>query len=308
MKLTNAVSVLGVQENESRRIVDSHRQPQPNRRAHSHRQCTTMQVRNKVEHCTSGMSDKEKCVETAHRRAMMFGLGLLIPTVPSAKAEPSFMESLKKRIEEDKEKQRVRDEELLTAPISTGGFSNFGPHAGFEFQYPTGWVTAIKRDPKPSAEQETLALVGNFRDVDTFTVGRTHIDQLNGSFESKSNEEIANMLTSEQRFAPGTLRFELSNCQDRSSDKDRAGLRYIQYEYSIEICRGSKVEGSDGVFQCLGPPPKNIDLQTVPRRAVAISVIVDDYVYTAAASTPEERWPEVSNMLFPSIESFHMLQ
>ncbi|KAK3250944.1 hypothetical protein CYMTET_39704 [Cymbomonas tetramitiformis] len=239
---------------------------------------------------------------------MLLGLGMLIQSVPSAKAEPSFMETLKKRIDEDKEKQRVRDDALVNAPISTGGFSNFGPHAGFEFQYPTGWVTAIKRDPKPSAEQETLALVGNFRDVDTFTVGRTRIDQFSESFESKSGEDIANILTDEQRFAPGTLRFDLFNCLDRPADKDRPGLRYFQYEYSIEICRGSKVEGSDGKFQCLGPPPKNIDLQTVPRRAVAISVIVDDYVYTAAASTPEERWPEVSEMLFSSVDSFHVLQ
>ena len=238
MKLNNTFSFSGVSEIEPRRTVECHRQPQPDRRTHSHRQLTTMQVRSKVEHCTSGMTDKGKYVEPAHRRAMLLGLGMLIQSVPSAKAEPSFIETLKKRIEEDKEKQRVRDEALVNAPISTGGFSNFGPHAGFEFQYPTGWVTAIKRDPKPSADQETLALVGNFRDVDTFTVGRTRIDQFSESFESKSSEDIADMLTDEQRFAPGTLRFDLFNCLDRPPDKDRPGLRYIQYEYSIEICRG----------------------------------------------------------------------
>ena len=65
--------------------------------------------------------------------------------------------------EHDRRPERARADPVDLAP--------FVGKAGFFIRYPAGWVRATDRPGTDNGKSETLALVGNFKDIDTVSVG-----------------------------------------------------------------------------------------------------------------------------------------
>ena len=214
--------------------------------------------------------------------------------------------------------------------------------AGFFMRIPSGWVKAMDRsgDGPSGAGGETLALVGNFRDVDTVSVRRepmsAHPDFAEATRRTNDDDEtdggalprrIAQILTSAERGAveanqalgvvagveggsSGTMDFRLggaSSFEAESSNGSGAGVdRYFAYDFYTEVCRAKIEEISGGDKQCVGPRGDVLD--TIQRRNFAVAVESDGYLYLVKASALESRWEKVGAQLRTVAESFRVPQ
>lgn len=214
--------------------------------------------------------------------------------------------------------------------------------AGFFMRIPSGWVKAMDRsgDGPSGAGGETLALVGNFRDVDTVSVRRepmsAHPDFAEATRRTNDDDEtdggalprrIAQILTSAERGAveanqalgvvagveggsSGTMDFRLGGAsafEAESSKGSGAGVdRYFAYDFYTEVCRAKIEEISGGEKQCVGPRGDVLD--TIQRRNFTVAVESDGYLYLVKASALESRWDQVGAQLREIAGSFRVPQ
>lgn len=214
--------------------------------------------------------------------------------------------------------------------------------AGFFMRIPSGWVKAMDRsgDGPSGAGGETLALVGNFRDVDTVSVRRepmsAHPDFAEATRRTNDDDEtdggalprrIAQILTSAERGAveanqalgvvagveggsSGVMDFRLGGAsafEAESSNGSGAGVdRYFAYDFYTEVCRAKIEEISGGEKQCVGPRGDVLD--TIRRRNFTVAVESDGYLYLVKASALESRWDQVGAQLREIAGSFRVPQ
>ena len=211
--------------------------------------------------------------------------------------------------------------------------------AGFFMRIPGGWVKAMDRsgDGPSGAGGETLALVGNFRDVDTVSVRRepmsAHPDFAEATRRTNDDDEtdggalprrIAEILTSAERGAveanqalgvvagveggsSGVMDFRLGGASAFEAEGSGAGVdRYFAYDFYTEVCRAKIEEISGGEKQCVGPRGDVLD--TIQRRNFTVAVESDGYLYLVKASALESRWDQVGAQLREIAGSFRVPQ
>jgi hypothetical protein len=213
--------------------------------------------------------------------------------------------------------------------------------AGFFMRIPSGWVKAMDRsgDGPSGAGGETLALVGNFRDIDTVSVRRepmsAHPDFAAAVASSDDANEtdrlsrvVAEILTSAERGAveanqavgvvagveggsSGVMDFRLGGSSAYEASDGVAGgggknTTYFAYDFYTEVCRARIEEISGGSKQCVGPRGDVLD--TIQRRNFTVAVESDGYLYLVKASALESRWDAVGAQLREVAESFRVPQ
>ena len=211
--------------------------------------------------------------------------------------------------------------------------------AGFFMRIPSGWVKAMDRsgDGPSGAGGETLALVGNFRDIDTVSVRRepmsAHPDFAEATRRTNDDDDtdggalprrIAEILTSAERGAveanqalgvvagveggsSGVMDFRLGGASAFEAEGSGAGVdRYFAYDFYTEVCRAKIEEISGGEKQCVGPRGDVLD--TIQRRNFTVAVESDGYLYLVKASALESRWDQVGAQLREIAGSFRVPQ
>ena len=213
--------------------------------------------------------------------------------------------------------------------------------AGFFMRIPGGWVKAMDRsgDGPSGAGGETLALVGNFRDIDTVSVRRepmsAHPEFAEATSARRSNDDdessndilsrrVAEILTSAERGAveanqalgvvagveggsSGVMDFRLGGASAFEAEGSGAGVdRYFAYDFYTEVCRAKIEEISGGEKQCVGPRGDVLD--TIQRRNFTVAVESDGYLYLVKASALESRWDQVGAQLREIAGSFRVPQ
>ena len=215
--------------------------------------------------------------------------------------------------------------------------------AGFFMRIPSGWVKAMDRsgDGPSGAGGETLALVGNFRDIDTVSVRRepmsAHPDFAEATRRTNDDDEtdggalprrVAEILTSAERGAveanqavgvvagveggsSGVMDFRLGGSSAYEASDGVAGgggknTTYFAYDFYTEVCRARIEEISGGSKQCVGPRGDVLD--TIQRRNFTVAVESDGYLYLVKASALESRWDAVGAQLREVAESFRVPQ
>ena len=208
--------------------------------------------------------------------------------------------------------------------------------AGFFMRIPSGWVKAMDRsgDGPSGAGGETLALVGNFRDIDTVSVRRepmsAHPDFAEATRRTNDDDDdtrprrIAQILTSAERGAveanqalgvvagveggsSGVMDFRLGGASAFEAEGSGAGVdRYFAYDFYTEVCRAKIEEISGGEKQCVGPRGDVLD--TIQRRNFVVAAESDGYLYLVKASALESRWDQVGAQLREIAGSFRVPQ
>ena len=215
--------------------------------------------------------------------------------------------------------------------------------AGFFMRIPGGWVKAMDRsgDGPSGAGGETLALVGNFRDIDTVSVRRepmsAHPEFAEATSARRSNDDdessndilsrrVAEILTSAERGAveanqalgvvagveggsSGVMDFRLGGSsvfEAEGAGGAEPTAAYFAYDFYTEVCRAKIEEISGGEKQCVGPRGDILD--TIKRRNFAVAVASDGYLYLVKASALESRWDAVGAQLRTIAESFRVPQ
>ena len=229
--------------------------------------------------------------------------------------------------------------EDLAISSSSSDLSPFVGKAGFFMRVPAKWVRAMDRsgDGPAGAGGETLALVGNFKDIDTVSVRRepmrSHLDFRAKLVEKASGDSsgsinpraIAEVLTSAERAAveanqnfgvvagveggkSGVMDFRLGEATSFEAPGSSPGSSntYFAYDFYTEVCRASIEEITGGEKQCVGPRGDVLD--TVRRRNFTVAVESDGYLYLVKASALESRWDEVGGFLMEIARSFRVPQ
>jgi hypothetical protein len=206
----------------------------------------------------------------------------------------------------------------------TASLAPFVSKAGFFMRVPGGWVKAMDRSGDPgdgagSRSGETLALVGNFRDIDTVSVRRepiaNHLDFariVDGSSDVTSGvgdeaelvdpdiaRLVASTLTSTERSAveanqsvgvvpgveggsSGVMDFRLGEASVFTAEGSTGTNKtqaYFVYDYYTEVCRAKIEEVSGGAKQCIGPRGDVLD--TIQRRNFTVATRSDGYVLSS---------------------------
>ena len=218
--------------------------------------------------------------------------------------------------------------------------------AGFFIRYPAGWVRATDRPGTDNGKSETLALVGNFKDIDTVSVRREpvalHRDFAEaaaaggggddapegGQGEDSSSDRarrVALALTAAERDAveanqnfgvvggvengrSGVMDFALGDASVADGPGASKGTTqpYFAYEYFTEVCRANIEEGAGGAKVCVGPRGDVLD--TVRRVNYAVATESEGYLYLVKASAVEGRWETVGPLLREVARSFRVPQ
>mmetsp|Transcript_4935 Transcript_4935/g.7683 ORF Transcript_4935/g.7683 Transcript_4935/m.7683 type:complete len:345 (+) Transcript_4935:28-1062(+) len=213
--------------------------------------------------------------------------------------------------------------------------------AGFFMRYPPSWVKAMDR---PGGDKgETLALVGNFKSIDTVSVRREPISQhpdfvaavagYDTSAAAAAIDDataavatkVANVLTSAERSAvaanqdfgvvggvengrSGVMDFRLGAAAVGMGPGASPGSSqpYFSYDFYTEVCRASIEEGAGGAKQCVGPRGDVLD--TIQRRNFTVATMSGGYLYLVKASALESRWEDVGALLREVAGSFRVPQ
>ena len=239
----------------------------------------------------------------------------------------------------------IASSETLAQTLPTT-LSPFVGKAGFFMRIPGGWVKAMDRsgDGASSRSGETLALVGNFKDIDTVSVRREpmslHQDfakiindaTTEGDTEGDASKAklVADVLTSAERSAveanqalgvvagveggsSGVMDFRLGDASVFLAESSTPGgdntektQPYFVYDFYTEVCRAKIEEISGGDKQCVGPRGDVLD--TIQRRNFTIATESDGYLYLVKASALESRWADVGGVLREIATSFRVPQ
>lgn len=222
------------------------------------------------------------------------------------------------------------------AADATSDLAPFVGKAGFFMRYPSGWVRAMDR---PGGDKgETLALVGNFKDIDTVSVRREPMtmhddfaaaadtfDAADADAADASARAVADALTGAERAAvdanqdfgvvggvengkSGVMAFSLGSAEARVGPgaTPESEQPYFAYEYYTETCRANIEEISGGGKQCVGPRGDVLD--TIRRRNFTVATRSDGYLYTVKASALEDRWVDVGGLMREVANSFRVPQ
>jgi hypothetical protein len=209
--------------------------------------------------------------------------------------------------------------------------------AGFFIRYPNAWVKATDRPGTDNGKAETLALVGNFKDIDTVSVRREPMDLHRdfadaatnngneGEDEATRASRVAVALTASERDAvaanqnfgvvggvengrSGVMDFKLGTSSLKPGPGSGKGTTqpYFSYQYFTEVCRANIEEGAGGAKVCVGPRGDVLD--TVRRVNYAVATESGGYLYLVKASAVEGRWDTVGPLLREVAESFRVPQ
>ena len=235
---------------------------------------------------------------------------------------------------------------VIAAPIAladpvelapTAELAPFVGKAGFFIRYPNAWVKATDRPGTDNGKAETLALVGNFKDIDTVSVRREPMDLHRdfadaatnagneGEDEATRASRVAVALTASERDAvaanqnfgvvggvengrSGVMDFKLGVSSLKPGPGSGKGTTqpYFSYQYFTEVCRANIEEGAGGAKVCVGPRGDVLD--TVRRVNYAVATESGGYLYLVKASAVEGRWDTVGPLLREVAESFRVPQ
>lgn len=166
--------------------------------------------------------------------------------------------------------------------------------AGFEFVYPSSWLVAFERGD--SMKQGTIAFVGNFLTIDTFSVEKKLLDP-----NTEINlETAANYVVRPVQTTPASISFEILGHGYADTRQGSDGVYVV--EYDVNTCKGLVTEGLGGKKLC--KDAKDNDLQTVPRHHLLGVTKTGDAVYYLSASCPSGRWEMVKSDLWMIMNSF----
>ena len=235
---------------------------------------------------------------------------------------------------------------VIAAPIAladpvelapTAELAPFVGKAGFFIRYPNAWVRATDRPGTDNGKAETLALVGNFKDIDTVSVRREPMDLHRDFADAATNDgerrggrgdpgvqgrRRAHRVGARRRRREPKL---WRRRRRRERTQRRHGLQarisslkpgpgsgkgttqpYFSYQYFTEVCRANIEEGAGGAKVCVGPRGDVLD--TVRRVNYAVATESGGYLYLVKASAVEGRWDTVGPLLREVAESFRVPQ
>ena len=231
------------------------------------------------------------------------------------------------------------------ATVDAPALAPFVGKAGFLLRYPNGWVKATDRPGNDDAKGgETLALLGNFKDIDTVSVRREplslHADfveaaagwdatVIGGGYDRHDDvvaRKVAESLTRAERAAvdanqnfgvvggvengkSGVMDFAFvgpSSCAVASGAEPGSTQPYFSYDYVTEVCRAEVEEGLGGEKMCVGPRGDVLD--TIRRRNFVVATDSGGWLYLVKASALETRWEDVGGMLMDVARSFRVPQ
>ncbi|EEH53688.1 uncharacterized protein MICPUCDRAFT_41932 [Micromonas pusilla CCMP1545] len=215
------------------------------------------------------------------------------------------------------------------ATVDAPALAPFVGKAGFLLRYPNGWVKATDRPGNDDAKGgETLALLGNFKDIDTVSVRREplslHADfveaaagwdatVIGGGYDRHDDvvaRKVAESLTRAERAAvdanqnfgvvggvengkSGVMDFAFvgpSSCAVASGAEPGSTQPYFSYDYVTEVCRAEVEEGLGGEKMCVGPRGDVLD--TIRRRNFVVATDSGGWLYLVKASALETRWED----------------
>lgn len=188
------------------------------------------------------------------------------------------------------------------------------------FEVPENWVRAIDRpfDARAPANGATIAMVGDFKSVDTVSVRVERAPA--GARDAKDANALAEALTANERAAvealesfgviggvengrSGTMAFELDGDARARTDAD-SGRTYYEFGYTTEMCRATIEEGAGGDKICVGP--KGDLLESIKRRSRVVVTFVGDGNSMAVlkASAVSSRFDSVREIMDRAVDSF----
>ena len=188
------------------------------------------------------------------------------------------------------------------------------------FEVPENWVRAIDRpfDARAPANGATIAMVGDFKSVDTVSVRVERAPA--GARDAKDANALAEALTANERAAvealesfgviggvengrSGTMAFELDGDARARTDAD-SGRTYYEFGYTTEVCRATIEEGAGGDKICVGP--KGDLLESIKRRSRVVVTFVGDGNSMAVlkASAVSSRFDSVREIMDRAVDSF----
>lgn len=200
--------------------------------------------------------------------------------------------------------------------------------ATIAFEQPVGWTTAIDRELSVEGRVpiggRTVALVGNFRAVDTVAVRQEGTDgRARAAAALGDAAGVAEALTANERDAvraleavgvvggvengrTGTMGFVLFD--DARTRVDERGRRYFTYAYETEVCRGNiEEEGLGGARVCVGPKGDYLDV--IKRKNLVVCTFWGDAVVKLHASAVSSRFdePDVNEIMRRAADSFALV-
>jgi len=188
--------------------------------------------------------------------------------------------------------------EKATPKSSSGenGIKTIKSAAGFEFKYPSGWIVAFERGN--SSKEGTIAFVGNFINIDTFSVEKKLLDP---AVAAKTDlVEMAEAVVNPIKSLPTTIAFEDFGGTIKDSLNGPQSLCVL--EYSVELCKGVVTEQLKGKKLCRDV--KDNELQTIKRHHLYGVTKTANALYYLNASCPADRWEVAKNDLMIPLNSF----
>lgn len=217
--------------------------------------------------------------EAADRRTVLVSLGLFAGGLAhSVQAQENGKSSIKSA-----EKTEDRTKLLRSA-------------AGFEFTYPSSWLVAFERGD--STKDGTIAFVGNFLSIDTFSVERKSLDPIAAS--NTNLQSVAEEIVKPVQETPASIAFQI--LKSGYVDTLQGLKRVYVIEYDVNTCKGLVTEGLGGKKLC--KDTKDNNLQTVPRHHLLSITRTDDALFYLNASCASDRWDTVKNDLWMTMNSF----
>ena len=167
--------------------------------------------------------------------------------------------------------------------------------AGFEFVYPSSWLVAFERGE--SMKEGTIAFVGNFLTIDTFSVEKFQM--------AKGTEGVDLKLLAEDdvepvRQSPGSMEFEVLSGAYRDTAQGPSSVYVL--EYCVETCKGLVTEALGGKKSC--KDAKDNELTTIRRHHLLGITSTPNNVFYLRASCPTPRWEDAKNDLWMVLNSF----
>ena len=168
--------------------------------------------------------------------------------------------------------------------------------AGFEFVYPSSWLVAFERGD--SMKEGTIAFVGNFLTIDTFSVEK--IQKAASGTEGVNLKSLAEDEVGPIRQSPSSMDFEVLSGDYRDTAQGPSSVYVI--EYCVDTCKGLVTEALGGKKSC--KDAKDNELITIPRHHLLGVTTTPDTVYYLRASCPTPRWEAAKSDLWMVLNSF----
>ena len=202
------------------------------------------------------------------------------------------------------------------------------------FRYPPDWVVAVNRpiNRKGRKKGQTLAVLGQFKTVDTVSVRLEFIDLNNEkdetvkeAFEKALQEEDATIISDEftkedREIAAGSIpQGVVPGFENNKSGVIKfinvpesarlIGRKFFTFQSISEVCRGEiSLELSGGMKMCVGP--KGDEIETIERRSLMLITPPnenDGSYFVVKMSAKNDRWDQVERKFEKLMNSFSLL-